>query len=334
MSDDRNKDPRRDDDDEPLEFVNREDDPDVDFDERDDFETTPAMEPLDDADLEDFEADDVEETPTARKSTPPPAAAAAAAAGGAKAAKASVPAEDDDDAPPRTARRRSGGGRKGPPPALLIALGVIVVVAGYIFWPRGGGVSDSGEGRASVLTLPDTTAVTRAEIPVPRSSDVDLDTELSDVVPEEADGAAAAAARADLLNEAANRSGGARELAEPETAAATGTAPLRTGGGDAAPKTTPPPAQPAAGAPSGGDRPGADGAWAVQVGSFGDAANAERLAATLRDRGHRVVVQDLSSGTGTVHRVWVGFFGTRAAAETYAAAHAKDLGAKPYITHR
>jgi len=328
MSDDRSKDPRRDDD-EPLEFVNREERHDVDFDEEDDFEELPNLNEdadddfdEDDDDLEEFEAEDVDDDEPAA-----PAAPAAAAAATAAAAKAAKPAADDD-APPRTARPRKGdakakggGKRKGPPVIMLAALGLIAAVALFMFWPRGGGVTEVGDGQSSVLTLPDTSAAIRAEIPTPRSSDVDLDHELSDVVPEESDGAAGAAARVDIKREAETRSGAGRELAEPEVAAASGTAPTRT--------ETPPPARPNPGA-GGVSGPGKDGAWAIQVGSFGDRANALRLTVDLQAKGYRVEIQDL----GSTHKVWVGYFMTRTAAEVYAAARTADLGAKPYITHR
>jgi len=327
MSDERTNPPRRDDDEEPLEYVNREEDPDVDFDERDDFEIMPAMEDPDE-DLEEFEAEAVEQAEAEPEPEPTPEPAVAAAAGTIGAA---AHAEGDAAAePPRTARPRgNGGGRKGPPLAMLAALALIVVVALFMFWPRGGGVTEVGEGQSSVLTLPDTTAAEHAAAPAPRSGDVDLDQELSPVVPEESDGAAAAAARVDLRREAESRSAGGGELAEPEAAVASGSAPVRE-----RPAETTAESPTRATAASSTGEPSHDGAWAIQVGSFGDLSNAERLAGRLRDKGHRVVIQDLSSGGGTVHKVWVGYFATRAEAQAYAAAHAADLGAKPYITHR
>ena len=48
------------------------------------------------------------------------------------------------------------------------------------------------------------------------------------------------------------------------------------------------------------------GMWAVQMGSFSNKANAERLAAALRDRGYAAFLSEVKSGTGALHRVRVG----------------------------
>ncbi len=57
------------------------------------------------------------------------------------------------------------------------------------------------------------------------------------------------------------------------------------------------------------------GAWLVQVGTFGQKANAERLAASLRDRGFATDVSPTSRGEKTLFRVRVGPPGSRADAE-------------------
>lgn len=310
MNDQRNDDPRRFEDgsEEELDFLNREDDPDVDIDERDDFESPEFLDDEDDPDLADLEPELVTEEapvpsepaapvepeePTALEPEKPTAAAAAATA----AAATAVPPEDDT--PPRTARRRERS-RRGPSPIMFGALGLIIVAAALILWPRGGSVTDSGEGVASVLTLPDSSA--HAPTPTPRSSDVDLNEELSEMVPERATGdVPPPAAKADLLREADARTGDRGVLAEPETVS-----PIPSGD------------------------PAEQGAWAIQLGSFGSRVNAENLAAGLAEKGHRMEIQDL----GGSHRVWVAYFPTRAAATAYAGAHAEDLGERPYITHR
>lgn len=79
--------------------------------------------------------------------------------------------------------------------------------------------------------------------------------------------------------------------------------------------TTPPPAQaPAA---------SATGMWAVQLGSFGNEANAERLAADLRKQGFAAFLSRLQSDSGTLHRVRVGPQKDRESAEEMAARLAK-----------
>ena len=55
--------------------------------------------------------------------------------------------------------------------------------------------------------------------------------------------------------------------------------------------------------------------WGAQLGSFSKAANAERLATTLRAKGYRAFVSPTGSGSHVLHRVRVGPEPTREAAE-------------------
>jgi len=48
------------------------------------------------------------------------------------------------------------------------------------------------------------------------------------------------------------------------------------------------------------------GMWAVQLGSFGDQGNAERLAADLRKQGFAAFLSQLSTSSGSLHRVRIG----------------------------
>lgn len=48
------------------------------------------------------------------------------------------------------------------------------------------------------------------------------------------------------------------------------------------------------------------GMWAVQLGSFGNEANAERLAADLRKQGFAAFLSELNTAEGALHRVRVG----------------------------
>ena len=66
------------------------------------------------------------------------------------------------------------------------------------------------------------------------------------------------------------------------------------------------------------------GMWAVQLGSFSNQANAERLAADLRKEGYAAFLSQLQTGSGKLHRVRVGPQKDRASAE----AMASKLGAK------
>ena len=48
------------------------------------------------------------------------------------------------------------------------------------------------------------------------------------------------------------------------------------------------------------------GMWAVQLGSFSNQANAERLASDLRDQGYAAFLSKLETGSGNLHRVRIG----------------------------
>ncbi len=61
------------------------------------------------------------------------------------------------------------------------------------------------------------------------------------------------------------------------------------------------------------------GMWAVQLGSFSDQENAERLAADLRKQGFAAFLSQLSTGSGQLHRVRIGPQKDRESAEAMAA---------------
>jgi DedD protein len=64
--------------------------------------------------------------------------------------------------------------------------------------------------------------------------------------------------------------------------------------------------------------PAAAGDWVVQLGSFGDKANAERLASRVGTYGYDAHVSDYRAGGRTMHRVRVGPQATRDQAESVA----------------
>ena len=88
------------------------------------------------------------------------------------------------------------------------------------------------------------------------------------------------------------------------------------------PETEPEPAKPAAqeAAP---ESASATGMWAVQLGSFGNQQNAERLAADLRKQGFAAFLSQLSTDSGQLHRVRIGPQKDRESAEAMAARLAK-----------
>jgi DedD protein len=64
------------------------------------------------------------------------------------------------------------------------------------------------------------------------------------------------------------------------------------------------------------------GMWAVQLGSFSNQQNAERLAADLRNQGYAAFLSQLQTGSGALHRVRIGPQKDRESAEEVA----KQLG--------
>ncbi len=65
------------------------------------------------------------------------------------------------------------------------------------------------------------------------------------------------------------------------------------------------------------------GMWAVQLGSFSNKENAERMASTLRKQGYAAFISEVSTANGKMHRVRVGPQKDRPSAEQMAARLAK-----------
>ncbi len=195
------------------------------------------------------------------------------------------------------APRRRGLAVGGGTNRVMIATGVVVVAAAvFIFWPRGSDDLPAPVGEQFSVVATDSGAVDIDRPERPRSSDVNLSLEAPEVVPEEAG------------------------------------AGTETGTASTPPPATQPPRETAA-ASSG--EPGADGKWAIQLGSFGSRANALELAGELRNKGFRVETPAMQSTTGgSQTKVWIAYFDTHAAAKTWAAAHANKIGKSTYVTHR
>lgn len=68
----------------------------------------------------------------------------------------------------------------------------------------------------------------------------------------------------------------------------------------------------------------ATGMWAVQLGSFSNKENAERLAADLRKQGYAAFLSQLQTGSGQLQRVRIGPQKDRESAEAIAAQLAKS----------
>ncbi len=231
-----------------------------------------------------------------------------------------APAVDEPDgddawrAPATVVGVRRRGGRSGR--GILAAVGVaLVAILVFIFWPRGGFELPPPVGEQTSVVTSDSPGLPY-DPQRPVSGDVDLAQEAPEVVPESPGGRAAAvrgaAAGADGL------AGGDEPGADPSTtgaAAATGPAPTPAG---------------TAIVP-----PGASGAWAIQLGAFGQPANAEELVTRLRKAGHRIETETVrTAGGASLTRVRVAWFRSEAEAGAWAAAHAAALGRDLKITSR
>ena len=102
---------------------------------------------------------------------------------------------------------------------------------------------------------------------------------------------------------------------EPEAAVATQAKPEKT---PARPEPEPEPKPAATQAAT-----STTGMWAVQLGSFSNKENAEKLAADLRKQGYAAFLSQLTTESGLLHRVRIGPQKDRASAEAMAARLAK-----------
>ncbi len=75
------------------------------------------------------------------------------------------------------------------------------------------------------------------------------------------------------------------------------------------------------------------GMWAVQLGSFSNQENAERLAASLRTQGYAAFLSKLDSATASMHRVRIGPQKDRDSAETVAVQLGKSGHAGQVVPH-
>ncbi len=78
---------------------------------------------------------------------------------------------------------------------------------------------------------------------------------------------------------------------------------------------------------------GSDGMWAVQLGSFSNRDNAERLAANLRESGYAAFLSKLDTSRGELHRVRIGPQKDRGSAEGVAASLASAGHKGQVVTH-
>ena len=115
-------------------------------------------------------------------------------------------------------------------------------------------------------------------------------------------------------------------LAQKSTAAETVAAATDAGQKAVEPKAVEPPddAQPAA---------SSTGMWAVQLGSFSNRENAERLAADLREDGYAAFLSRLDTAAGDLHRVRIGPQEDRDAAESVGASLTRSGHSGQVVPH-
>jgi len=230
---------------------------------------------------------------------------------------ATPPDASDDDVAWRSpttvvgVRRRGGRGGRG----LLAAVGIaLVAILAFIFWPRGGFELPPPVGEQTSVVTPDSPGLPY-DPQRPVSGDVDLAREAPDVVPESPGGRPAEARGADPggAGDAAGDPAGERITGEASAAAENPATPAGTA-------VVP---------------PGASGAWAIQLGAFGQPANAEELVNRLRKAGHRIETETVrTAGGASLTRVRVAWFRSETEAAAWAAAHAAVLGRDLKITSR
>jgi DedD protein len=164
---------------------------------------------------------------------------------------------------------------------------VVIVIIGVVFIPLFlDGPDESGRAVEQGLTLPSASqGVRTVTIPVGRSADEPAPVP----APSSADPVAPRPDAGSVKRPAANAS---TPAAAPSTAAPPAAAPAPS-------RSAPAPAPSRQAAPAAGD-------WAVQVGSFSQADNAERLKDKLVADGFQAYTSRVVTDAGTMHRVRVG----------------------------
>lgn len=194
--------------------------------------------------------------------------------------------------------RRSRRG-KGLPRIMWVAIAVCVIGSVLIFRDQGSDVPTGIGEYQTVVTAPDEAPAPQGES-TPRSGDVDISGHSQDVTPETPEGSSASQTP-DPVKPKADDS--------PKT-------PVKPAKTKSAVKSPPPPPVKAA----------AHGPYLVQTGSFGDGANADKEASRLQDLGYDARVKmGNTSDNSIIYRVRIGYFRSRAEAETFIRQNRKHM---------
>lgn len=234
--------------------------------------------------------------------------------------------ESKDGALKSSAARRSRSGRagKGSTVPRVMILGLLVVVAGgaALFWPRGGSVPTGIGENQTVVSSPNVNPDSGS---TPHSGDVDINEAAPpELTPEAERGTATttptetkpAEATAKPVGEAVTKSV-TQPVTQPAEKASTTKPAVKK-------------SQPAATTVTKVE-PQSTGPYAVQVGAFGQAENADQEAARLKAKGWDARVRAGNNSKGDmVFRVWIGYFASRSLAQKFIDQNSRHLaGAIP-----
>lgn len=212
--------------------------------------------------------------------------------------------EKNDGGLKAAATRRSRSGRAGRGSTLprIMVLGLLVIVAGgaALFWPRGGTLPTGIGENQTVVTTP-TEAIQEAS--VPHSGEVDIGTEAAPPLTPEPGPATAQP-----------------EKIEPEKV-------IQKPAVQPTPEPVTPKPKVKATAPDLPKiQPQSTGSYAVQVGAFGQADNADKEAARLKALGWDTRVRAGNNASGAmVFRVWIAFFASRQEAQVFINQNSRHL---------
>lgn len=165
---------------------------------------------------------------------------------------------------------------------------------------------------------PDSGEILSERVPLPGQSDqqtqtVVLDRDRSEPVPAQASATSGTAAQ--QKERTVDTATIAEEKIAEKTVPGTAAAPVKSE--SSKPKAAPIKAASESPAPT-SKTTSATGMWAVQLGSFSNQENAERLAADLRKQGFAAFLSQMSTPSGQLHRVRIGPQKDREAAEAMA----------------
>jgi cell division septation protein DedD len=218
---------------------------------------------------------------------------------------------------------------------IMIGVALILAAAAFLFWPRGGS-SPTGIGdRMSVVTA-DTGNDAMVPGGEPRSGEVAIENETSDLVPEKVKTTQAGTDKPASSEPQATsdevKTTTKQEPAKADTRSTT-TPTTKTASTTEATKSSPPATTPRSAQKKPEPttiskiEPTASGGWAIQVGAFSKEENAQRNINDLKSKGYPALMHAASTSGGEIlYKVWIGYFKNREEAAIYGRDHRRQLG--------